>query len=998
MTQPAETTALLHEDDEKHPRKKAATVLSSSIRSENSPPPPPPPGGRKKSFKFPRNHQRDATLTASVRKRRRAEHLGSLDFENVINTYSIQAKQDLYGIIEEIDQADSEDDDDHSQTVLDRRHYQVLPRKTPFFDSRGTTRWALTVLCSLLSGLTTVMIVSSTEKLVDWRTNIMDSLLQQSSDNPQTSELRIFLWYALISVLLADAAALLCVFWAPEAVGSGIPEVIGYLNGIRVKKFNRKRMLIVKMVGSVLSVGSSLAVGMEGPLICIGAIMGAALAQVGSLLSWILTSFFHKYESPLLTRLWIWATSDLSYFANDAERRSLITIGAACGFAASFGAPIGGLLFILDDIASFFEQGMFLRVLVANALGTFCLALYRGDLSSYGAIQFGTYDTTNDSIFVDRFVEIPFWILQGIGMGIMSGYFCKWFDKVKRWSGRIFNTPTLHLARITYVALITSAVMFYLPTMKWVCHDSGDYEEDVEHGRRFFCAEGQINEMATIMFGSRGEAIVRILSNPGQFYPLTLVIVGFVFFLLMLYTNTTFIPSGLFTPIVLSGASFGGAVGILLKKYVDEAINPSTFALLGVAAMMAGIQRSTVSTCVILVEGTGQIRVLLPIMIVVVIANYFAYLVHEDGVYDVLMNIKGYPYLEPSETKRSLDIFHVGEIMSAPVITVQEKERAIRLVKLLRNCRHNGFPVVDKQGRFKGLVRRKQIVALIECGIFEKLSPSDDISLNSSRGSELYSPKPGIGRFQGLMYWAFHIKDDRYGNVDDLPQAEAPVEDLDDDEFGDNQFLLNIQKTLRDVPPAPGAIKPGSRTSFLNSRTMKNLNNSSKRISLGGDDAMPRMNAGNFRVDPTSSKEDVDREQRGSLITPENHHSCNDSVITTGTADSAMKLTNSVQSAPTGFARVGKDSVEDNVVISWLHPAHHNDVVNLADVMNQATFCIPEHFPVSQAYQLFTKLGLRWIVVIGGESGGEVMGILTRATLLNSHIYNQTGVDMSKFQ
>lgn len=972
-------------------------MAASTATSTPSPPP---------SSKFHSQLQHvSAHLTASVRKRQRAEHMGSLDFERVVNTYSIQAKQDMYGIVvQDRDDHDGDDDSGDDERAghdgcLHHKHYKVLPRKTPFFNSRKITRWALTILCSLLSGLTTVMIVSSTENLVNWRSASLNSLLQESADNPQKSEVEVFAWYAFISILLAVSSALLCIFWAPEAVGSGIPEVIGYLNGIRVKKFNRKRMLIVKMVGSVLSVGSSLAVGMEGPLVCIGAIVGAALAQIGSLLSWILTKFFSKYESPFLTRLWIWATSDLSYFANDAERRSLITIGAACGFAASFGAPIGGLLFILDDIASFFDQGMFLRVLVANALGTFCLALYRGDLSSYGAIQFGTYDTTDDNIFVDRFIEIPFWILLGIGMGIMSGLFCKWFDRVKRWSGRVFCTPKMHLLQITYVTLFTSIVMFYLPTMKWLCHDVEEYEGNVDQGLRFFCEEGQINEMATIMFGSRGKAIVRILSNPGQFYPLTLVIVGVVFFSFMLYTNTTFIPSGLFTPIVLSGASLGGAIGILLQDYVDTAINPSTFALLGVAAMMAGIQRSTVSTCVILVEGTGQIRVLLPVMVVVVVANYCAWLIHEDGVYDVLIKIKGYPYLGPAETKESLDIFRVGEIMNAPVVTVREKERVIKLVRILENYRHHGFPVVDRQGRFKGLVRRKQIVALIECGIFEKLSPEDGISLDSSRSSEAYSPKPYVGHFQGLMHWAFHIKDDRYGDTEELPESKTPIEDLDDDEFGDNHFLLNIQKTLKDVPTAPA--KPSTRTSFLHSNAMNNLNTDSKRITLGGDDAMPVMNAGTFQLDMSAVKEadeKDDEKRRGSTITPERHHGRSDSLITSGTADSTSQMTNSVQAAPTGFARVGKDPVEGNVVISWLHPAHRNDVVNLEAVMNQGTYCVPENFPVSKAYRLFTKLGLRWIVVTGGESGGEVVGILTRATLLNSQVYNQFGVNMSKFQ
>jgi chloride channel 7 len=542
--------------------------------------------------------QASQSLTASVRKRRKAQHLGSLDFERVVNTYSIQAKQDLYGIVESY----SDDDGsscDNTEGVIRKTPKQQLPkyrqspRKTKFIDSRSITRWALTIACSLLSGLTTVVIVASTEKLVAWRTNYLNAILTTMPDSSILTQTKVFAWYALISILLADTAAVLCVFWAPEAVGSGIPEVIGYLNGVRVKKFNRKRMFIVKVVGSILIVGSSLAVGMEGPLVCIGAIVGAALAHAGSLLSWILTKFFIGYQSPILTRLWIWATSDLSYFANDAERRNFITIGAACGFAASFGAPIGGLLFILDDISSFFEHNMFLRVLVANALGTFCLALYRGDLSSYGAIQFGTYEEANDNIFVDRFVEIPFWIILGMVMGIMSGYFCMWFGQVKRRSDRIFNTPTLHMLRITYITLITCAIMFFLPMMKCLCHDAAEYEVDTDRGKRFFCDEGQINEMATIMFGSRGQAIVRILSDPAQFYPLTLVLVGLIFFVLMLYTNTTFIPSGMFTPIVLSGASLGGAAGILLEKYVDNGINPSTFALLGVAAMMVGIQVRT---------------------------------------------------------------------------------------------------------------------------------------------------------------------------------------------------------------------------------------------------------------------------------------------------------------------------------------------------------------------------------------------------------------------
>jgi CBS domain-containing protein len=414
-----------------------------------------------------------------------------------------------------------------------------------------------------------------------------------------------------------------------------------------------------------------------------------------------------------------------------------------------------------------------------------------------------------------------------------------------------------------------------------------------------------------------------------------------------------------------------------------------------------------------LVEGTGQIRVLLPVMVVVVISNYFAYLVHKDGVYDVLLKIKGYPFLEPSENKQSLDVIQVREIMSSPVVTLREKERAIKLVRLLASCPHNGFPIVGKKGRFKGLVRRKQIVALIECGIFQKLSSYDDISLDSSKESDLIRPKVGFGEFQSLMHWALHVKDDRYG--EDLPEARPQqVEDLDDDEFGENSFLLHIERTLKDVEgkfangQASGpsrSKKTNPRTSFLGPAAMKQVRSNERRITMGGDDTMPSINAENLQCDLStpSENDENENERRESPITSpkhtiEGHKGSVASIGTTDSTASAVLLTALVQPAPTSFATVGQDPVEGNVVISWLNPANHDDVVNLEAVMNCGAYCVPEHFPVSKAYRMFTKLGLRWIVVVGGESGGEVVGILTRATLLNTHIYNQTGIDMSCFE
>ena len=63
--------------------------------------------------------------------------------------------------------------------------------------------------------------------------------------------------------------------------------------------------------------------------------------------------------------------------------------------------------------------------LVANAIGTFCLALEHGDLSNYSVINMGTYDTPNDHIFINRIEEVPLYILMGLGGGILGGVFCE---------------------------------------------------------------------------------------------------------------------------------------------------------------------------------------------------------------------------------------------------------------------------------------------------------------------------------------------------------------------------------------------------------------------------------------------------------------------------------------------------------------------------------------------------------------------------------------------
>jgi len=350
---------------------------------------------------------------------------------------------------------------------------------------------------------------------------------------------------------------------------------------------------------------------------------------------------------------------------------------------------------------------MFLKTLAATAIATFSLAVHHGDLSDYSVISLGNFHSDNQNIFLNRVEEIPLYILVAVVGGILGGVFCQCWKFLQILRKRFFKEPTArrlwNLDQVVVVSLITSALMYYIPLMEWTCRRvdiNDDLIEDKSifdpwkfHPHQFDCPTGYINEVATIFFGSREEAIASILTDPMQFKPRTLWCVGLSFFVLMTLTLGVSIPSGIFMPTFLIGSSLGGAAGMSFQQWLGHGLSPSTFALLGAAALLAGIQRSTVSLCVILVEGTGQVKVLIPVIITVVVARYVADLITGHGLYELAMEISHYPYLEHREN-RKLDIFKVRDIMSAPPVTLGPRERAHTLVKLLRESEHHGFPVV----------------------------------------------------------------------------------------------------------------------------------------------------------------------------------------------------------------------------------------------------------------------------------------------------------------
>ncbi|XP_048761275.2 H(+)/Cl(-) exchange transporter 7-like [Ostrea edulis] len=575
-------------------------------------------------------------------------------------------------------------------------------------------RWLVMFFVGVLTGLVASLIDFCVIKSTALKFSIIKQYVEKCVDK-ECMEIPLLVWVGINGGLVFVAAVLTACF-EPVAAGSGIPQIKCYLNGVKVPHVVRLKTIVVKVIGVVCSVAGGLIVGKEGPMIHSGAVIAAGISQGRS-------DTFRKFDLKIF-----------EFFRADTEKRDFVAGGAAAGVSAAFGAPVGGVLFSLEEGASFWNQALAWRIFFASMMSTFTLNVIQSyiqgipwDLSYPGLFNFGSFDTTTYSAF-----EIPIFILMGVLGGLLGALFNKFNYILTKFRKRYINQSRDQVMEAMIVAIITATVGYFSLYFNNNC--SPMLHNQDPNSVQFYCNDGQYSSTASILFQSPEDSVKSLFhESKGMYSPSTLIVYCLCVFLLACWTYGLYVPSGLFIPSLLVGAAWGRLVGICLNYIFpnEDWVDFGKYSLIGAAAQLGGIVRMTISLTVIIMEATGNITFGLPIMIVLIVAKWVGDIFNE-GIYDMHIHIQGVPLLgwEPSSVLTNLS---AREVMSHPVSVFRMKESVGRIMEVLKTETHNGFPVVEDHnpdlqnssededmsfGTYRGIILRSQLLVLLKQRVF----------------------------------------------------------------------------------------------------------------------------------------------------------------------------------------------------------------------------------------------------------------------------------------
>ena len=346
---------------------------------------------------------------------------------------------------------------------------------------------------------------------------------------------------------------------------------------------------------------------------------------------------------------------------SEERTRTLVAAGAASAIAAAFNAPIAGVFFALEIILGEIggsAPGMILIAAVTSSVFTQAVA------GSSPAFRVPAYAFNSAW-------ELPLYLVLGLLAGPVSALYARLLysmqDMYSSWN---VSLPI----KTASAGLAVGLVGLFLPQV----------------------------------FGVGYETIGEILNKNDLGFWLLVALLIAKLILTPISISGGFL-GGVFAPALFIGAALGGAFGSFLTiLFPSLGINPATFALVGMAAALAGAVHAPLTAVILLFEMTNDYRIILPLMFAVAISLVISQWLQKDSVYALGLARHGIR-LDRGRDVELLGAITVGEAMHVGTITLPESLPLDEAATRLAQTRHHGLPVVDMDGNLSGILTVQDI-------------------------------------------------------------------------------------------------------------------------------------------------------------------------------------------------------------------------------------------------------------------------------------------------
>jgi H+/Cl- antiporter ClcA len=483
---------------------------------------------------------------------------------------------------------------------------------------------------SVLVGFIGGLVAQGLLELIYLFTNIFFyGRLSFQATNPAYNHLG--LWVILIPPIGGLIVGIMVHYWEPTLKGHGIPEAMeAVLFG---QSRMRVRVALLKPLATAFAIGTGGPFGAEGPIIQTGAAFGSLFGQAVGL-----TPYY---------------------------RRVLLASGAAAGMAATFTAPLAGILVAIELLLFELRARSFIPVALAAAVATGVRIHFVGWAPLFPTPAFRLTGMN----------ELWLFALMGVLMGILGLAMIHGLA----WLENFFDE--LPIKR----ALIWSPVI----------------------GALFL---GVIGYFYPQIFGTGYDTIRDMLNDRLSVSKLLGVSVAkFVALVVSLGSGTT---GGVFAPSLIVGGGFGAAFAIGCRHIFPHLISdPAFYALVAMGAAFAGIARAPFTSIVFLFELSHNPNSLLPLIVCVMVSDGFVRLFSKDSIMTGKLVKRGLIVLQD---------YSVPVLMRARIDQIMQKQFNVihagdELRTILANLSPGSLgviPVVEEDGSLVGIVEAHDLLKI----------------------------------------------------------------------------------------------------------------------------------------------------------------------------------------------------------------------------------------------------------------------------------------------